>query len=60
MMIRLISGFQIKILNFVYAVFKDLGKTVFDLYQEKDVLQYIEGSRVCKKSIIEKACKIAA
>lgn len=41
---QLMPGLQIKILNFGYAILKGLGKTIFDLLQEKDELQYIEGS----------------
>lgn len=59
-MIWLMLDLQIKILDFINAVFKSPGKTIFELYQKKDELQYIKGFRVYKKSIIEGTCKIAA
>lgn len=41
-MMRFMSDLQIKIFDFINAVFKSPGKTIFELYQEKDVLQYMK------------------
>ena len=59
-MMRLMPGLRIEILDFVHAVLEGPGQTFFDLRQERDALRYIEGSRVCRKSIMEEACKVAA